>query len=301
MEFNNEPLFSIIIPTYNHAQFIKKCLDSVIAQTFVNWEVIVVNNFSDDDTIKVVNSYTDGRIKIINFKNNGVIAASRNEGIRNAKGQWICFLDSDDWWYPNKLKSCLNHLASSDIIYHDVDYYNKNGRVRRKIVKTRHLEKNVFKDLLLGSNALPNSSVVVRKELLERVGFMSENPELIAVEDFDCWLRLAKVTDRFVYIAKSLGGYWIGASNISLSEKHLDRELKLFEIHSSSLSPELRIEARKRFCYRIGRMEQNMGHIDSAIDNYWQSTQCSKLITQLKSLYFLFLLWFKKSFILFVL
>ena len=88
-----DPYVSIIIPTYNHAKLLKKALDSVVAQTFTKWEAIVVNNFSTDDTIEIVDAFNDSRIRIINFSNFGVIAASRNRGLRDATGGFIAFLD----------------------------------------------------------------------------------------------------------------------------------------------------------------------------------------------------------------
>jgi len=100
---NKTPVVSIVIPTYNHEHFLKKCLQSVVDQTFTNWEAIVVNNFSEDNTIAVVNSFHDPRIHLVNFKNNGIIAASRNKGIKLSRADLIAFLDSDDIWqthYP---------------------------------------------------------------------------------------------------------------------------------------------------------------------------------------------------------
>src|SRR4051812_44716056 len=97
------PLVSVVIPTYNHAQFLGRALGSVIAQTYTNWEAIVVDNHSQDDTDAVVASQSDPRIKLLKIHNNGVIAASRNKAMREARGEWIAFLDSDDAWYPEKL------------------------------------------------------------------------------------------------------------------------------------------------------------------------------------------------------
>ena len=78
-------MFSIIIPTYNQDYLLKKCLESVIKQTFENWEVIIINNYSNDDTIKVIQSFNDERIKLRNFRNNGIISFSRNYGLNLAK------------------------------------------------------------------------------------------------------------------------------------------------------------------------------------------------------------------------
>ncbi|NDF83787.1 MAG: glycosyltransferase family 2 protein, partial [Actinobacteria bacterium] len=104
---SKSPRVSVVIPTFNHAKLLKRALDSVVAQTFDNWEAIVVNNFSADETIDVVRSFNDDRITLINFSNNGIIAASRNQGIKAARGQYLAFLDSDDKWYPEKLEKCL--------------------------------------------------------------------------------------------------------------------------------------------------------------------------------------------------
>ena len=97
------PLISIVIPSYNHARFIKNAIDSILNQTFLNWEVLVVDNYSSDETDIVLEKYIDNRIRCFKIKNEGVIARSRNKGILEAKGDWIAFLDSDDWWTNTKL------------------------------------------------------------------------------------------------------------------------------------------------------------------------------------------------------
>ena len=86
---SGSPAVSIVVPTFNHAQFLHQALASVVAQTFQNWEAIIVNNFSTDDTIKIVESFGEKRFRLINFRNDGVIAASRNEGIRQSNGSVI--------------------------------------------------------------------------------------------------------------------------------------------------------------------------------------------------------------------
>ncbi|MBL0209044.1 MAG: glycosyltransferase family 2 protein [Propionivibrio sp.] len=113
------PLVSVVVPTYNHAQFIGHALASVCAQTFTNWEAIVVNNFSTDDTESIVASMVDPRISLVSFANNGVIAASRNHGVGLARGEFVAFLDSDDCWYPHKLERCLKMMTLGyDLVCH---------------------------------------------------------------------------------------------------------------------------------------------------------------------------------------
>ena len=108
------PLVSVVIPTYNHAHFLGRALQSVIDQTYTNWEVIVIDNHSTDNTDGVVISFSEPRIRLIKINNDGVIAASRNLGIRDAKGDWIAFLDSDDCWYSQKLKVIMATIAVDD-------------------------------------------------------------------------------------------------------------------------------------------------------------------------------------------
>ena len=105
------PFVSIVIPTYNHANFLGKALESVITQTFTNWEAIVVDNQSTDHTSQVISKFNDHRIKYIKISNYGIIAKSRNHGINVAKGEWIAFLDSDDFWPKEKLNLQIKDLS----------------------------------------------------------------------------------------------------------------------------------------------------------------------------------------------
>jgi glycosyltransferase involved in cell wall biosynthesis len=218
------PVISVVIPTYNRANDLKRALKSVQVQTFTNWEVLIVDNHSVDNTDQVVSDFNDSRIKLFKIHNNGVIAASRNVGIREASGAYIAFLDSDDWWKPEKLKLSLDALnAGADLVYHDLFLVTKTDqRLFLKKVTTRGLTRPVFDNLLTNGNCIINSSVVVKKILLTSIGGISEDYDLIAAEDYDCWLRIAKLTDKFTRIPKSLGYYWAGGGNISNPERTIE-------------------------------------------------------------------------------
>ena len=112
------PLVSVVIPSYNHGRFLGRALQSVLDQTYTNSEVIVVDNHSTDNTDEVMASFADQRITYLKIHNNGIIAASRNAGLRLAKGEWIAFLDSDDYWSGNKLEQCILNRSNNDVIYH---------------------------------------------------------------------------------------------------------------------------------------------------------------------------------------
>lgn len=218
------PTISVIIPTYNRAGDLKRALKSIQAQTFTSWEALIIDNHSVDSTDEIVSDFNDPRIKLFKIHNNGVIAASRNMGIREASGQYIAFLDSDDWWKPEKLKLSLDALNSgADIVYHDLFLVTKSGqRLFFKKAATRGLTRPVFDNLLTSGNCINNSSVVVKKDLLTSIGGISEDYDLIAAEDYDCWLRIAKLTDKFTRIPKSLGYYWAGGGNISNPERIIE-------------------------------------------------------------------------------
>ena len=117
------PLVSVVIPSYNHGRFLGRALQSVLDQTYTKSEVIVIDNHSTDNTDAVMASFADLRITYIKIHNNGIIAASRNIGLRLAKGEWIAFLDSDDYWSRNKLEQCILNRSNNDVIYHKLMCY----------------------------------------------------------------------------------------------------------------------------------------------------------------------------------
>ncbi|QOG03788.1 glycosyltransferase family 2 protein [Flavobacterium sp. MDT1-60] len=226
---------SVIVPTYNRANDLDRCLKSLQNQTFKDFEVVVCDDGSTDNTYEIVQRYSDLlTINYIHQNNFGGPARPRNSGIKEAKGNVIAFLDSDDWWYTNKLEVALANLKDYDLAYHNLDKYYSPDKIKGKVFG-RELYGNITKDLLINSNGIPNSSVIIKKEIIDKIGFISEDKELIAVEDSDYWLRASFVTNKFKFINETLGAYWIG-NNISVSEKQILREERLFEKYKYLLS-----------------------------------------------------------------
>lgn len=272
---NNTPLFSIVIPTYNHGHLIHRCIESILAQTCTNWEAIIINNYSSDNTVDVVMNYKDPRIKLINNANNGIIAVSRNKGIEEAKGTWICFLDSDDWWFDRKLEECIPFLNEFNLIYHDLQIFDSNGGKLFRKVTGRQLLGDYRKDLIINGNAIPNSSVIVKSEIIRSIGLFSERKDMFAIEDSDCWIRIAAVTDKFKYINKALGVYWIG-NNTSSSIIQLEREEILLNKHFENLSnKELKL-AFNNLYYRQARILHKQSMFVDASKMYRMSIPTSK-------------------------
>lgn len=219
-----EQLVSIVIPTFNCAHFLSRALQSVLDQTYTNWEALVIDNHSLDNTDDVVRGFGDERIKLFKVHNQGVIAVSRNLGIREATGRWVAFLDADDWWKSCKLELSVHALSKgADFVYHDLMRAGppSHNLFSRRIIRSRRLLHPVYENLVNYGNALLNSSVVVRRDLLVSVGGLSENPRLVAAEDFECWLRIARLTDHFHRIPGAHGYYWIGNANTSSSGRTL--------------------------------------------------------------------------------
>ena len=107
-----KPFFSVIIPSYNHANFIEKSINSVLKQTFKSYEIIVIDNYSTDSTKNILSKYKN-KIICKKIHNLGIIAKSRNLGLKISKGKWICFLDSDDEWFSDKLKIVHEQISKN--------------------------------------------------------------------------------------------------------------------------------------------------------------------------------------------
>ena len=239
---NNEPLVSIIIPTYNRSSDLKRALNSVVMQTYHDFEVIVVDNHSSDDTDMMILEFKDSRIRLLKIHNNGIIAASRNLGIRAALGTFIAFLDSDDWWYKNKLCEASKYFDRSDLIYHNLDVYSKNSKTNKK--RLGYNFQNPKLELILNGNSIPNSSVIIRKSCLTEIECIKEDLNLVSLEDYDMLLRLAYINCRFEYINKTLGAYsWQNNSqNISNSELIIVKLKYLIDLHINNFPKNLHNE-----------------------------------------------------------
>lgn len=210
-----DTLFSIIIPCYNQAHFLPDCLESLLQQTYSNWEAIVVNDGSVDDTSKVVLSYSieDSRIKLVEKKNGG-LSSARNYGIRNAKGERFIFLDSDDFLY----EKCLENIASiiqtvneNCLIQCGYSYITED---KQKILSEVKIYKKVslYPEILEG-NIGPCHSICISKKLVESIGFFDES--LKSVEDWDFWMRAVKAGCTIEIISNPMVYYRYSKNSMS--------------------------------------------------------------------------------------
>ncbi len=196
-----KPLFSVIIPSFNRAWALPRSIESVLCQTLEDFELILVDDGSTDETPQVLNSYarSDDRIKIITSKNHGVSHA-RNCGITSAKGQWLAFLDSDDEWLEDKLELQLSELISSKTLWcHGSEIWIREGKELKQKKKHRRGSGDQF-ERSLELCCISPSTVVIQKELLNEHKFREDFP---VCEDYDLWLRLTS-QHRISYVEKPI-------------------------------------------------------------------------------------------------
>ena len=195
------PFFSIILTTYNQIEFLKKCLFSILNQSFKEFELIVIDNNSSDGTSEYLNNITDKRLRVFKINNNGMYVKSRNLGIKNSRADWIAFIDTDDIWFSEKLEKCHEVINKKDVdlIYHSVNYINKKNFSKIIKEKSKRISVPVEKYLYSNGNIIAQSSVVVKKRKLEEIGYFSEKKEFYGWEDFDAWIRLLSIQTSFIF------------------------------------------------------------------------------------------------------
>jgi len=249
------PLVSIIMPTYNHAQFLDTALQSLVKQSYPNWELFIIDNHSTDNTIQTISNFDDSRISVLSISNKGSIAASRNSALRYAKGEWIAFLDSDDWWEYNKLEMCSKFFDSqTDFIYHNMKVIsNTSSHYSKNQIKSRQVNPPILKDLLLKGNTIATSSVVVRAAIFKKIGGMNESQEMIGTEDFNAWLKISKVSENFRHLPEYLGFYRIHDKNTSM-HKAFQLPWAAISEFLGELSPSENKLILSQFSYTLGRL-----------------------------------------------
>jgi len=226
----------IVIPLYNAAEFIGATIESVQAQSHQNWKLWVVDDLSTDSGREIVKSYAlkDDRIRLIELSENfGGPALPRNRGIQSGKSEFVAFLDSDDLWVPEKLTLQLNimkKMNSIDFVCSNFIFFPRTDikgiwLFKDRIIRYQKLLKAPFG--LKAQTNVVNSSVLIRRSVFERVGFLDENPFLIASEDYDFWLRVLAAKDNSGYLMKeALVKYRIHQKNITGTSK---RQAEIFE------------------------------------------------------------------------
>lgn len=259
------PRVSVVVPAWKAEAFIERTLDSVAAQTFRDFEVVVIDDGSPDGTKAAADRWlarTGTRGRCVR-QDNKKIAGARNAGVREAAGGWVAFLDHDDLWEPRKLERCMAALdadPSLDLVVHHeaVLEGGRLTRVHRNGPVLPDPAANYDRMLLVGNTLSPSAVVVRRAKVLEAGGF-DEDPALNTVEDYDLWLRLAR-TCRMALVDETLGSYVYEEGGASRRLEAHQRALEaLLERHFAArfgpapgLADRLRIRRRRASACRSG-------------------------------------------------
>lgn len=186
---NDFGLISIIMAAYNAEKTIGMAIDSVLSQTYVNFELIIINDCSKDNTLKIIEEYSlaDPRVKVISNSKNSGVSITRLNGLKASTGEWIAILDSDDAWMPEKLEKQikLQRQTNADVVYTGVTYMDSDGS---PIDWVLHIPFEIGYKKLLKQNLITNSSAIVRKKLFESHYAIGDDMH----EDFALWLNILK-------------------------------------------------------------------------------------------------------------
>jgi glycosyltransferase involved in cell wall biosynthesis len=306
---------SVIIPAYQVENYIGAAIQSVVEQTYDNWELLIIDDGSPDRSVEVCRQFTDPRIKIISQENRG-LAGARNTGIRNAQGEYLAFLDGDDVWFSEKLEKHVEHLENSPAVgvsFSPSGFIDEAGNAKGTYLKPKLRE--ISPASLLRDNSIGNgSAAVVRREVLEAIKFQDNrygtieefyfDENLRQAEDLDCWLRITIQTHWIIEgIPEELTLYRVNSGGLSASLlKQLTYLEKVIE-KTRSYAPELieqlegiakayhlRYLARSAVRLQDGSMAVKLSHRSLATDWHILREEPSRTLMTLIAAYLLWLL-----------
>jgi teichuronic acid biosynthesis glycosyltransferase TuaG len=220
-------LVSIVMPAYNSGKYIADSIRSVLAQTYSDWELIVVDDGSTDDTAAVVRDFMkhESRVKYI-YQENGRLGKARNTGIRNSSGDLVAFLDSDDLWMETKLERQTHALREyeADLVYCNAYVFTDDN----PLDETKKLQSSIgkfsgqaFYDSLVVQNQIPVLTVLGKKAALESVGLFEEAKPYHGCEDYDLWMKLAQAGFVFYGMPAVLARYRRHASAMTAVQSNV--------------------------------------------------------------------------------
>jgi glycosyltransferase involved in cell wall biosynthesis len=202
-------MISILLPIYNGEKFISQSIDSILNQTFKDFELLIGFNGTTDNSIDIVSSYKDNRIKIFNYANEKGKSKTLNKLLSESKYEWVAIQDDDDIWIDKKIEKQLRFINNFDVIGTLIKYIDENNKVTG--------DPDLFTDsfiiaqlLSLGHNQIANSSTLIKKSCIFEVGGWSENLDKLAennvqpCEDFDLWLKMIKNNKKFINVDEYL-------------------------------------------------------------------------------------------------
>jgi len=223
----DERLVSIIMPNFNGAAYVCETIESVLAQTYTNWELLFVDDCSTDASLSLIAQYEDSRIRILKNSKNSGAAASRNYALREAKGKWIAFLDADDLWMPDKLEKQIKFMTDNGYHFSCTSYEHideKSAPMGVRVVSPKKIGKHkMYRYCYLGC-----LTVMYDAEL---VGLIQVDERLKSRNDYAMWLKVCKFCTCY-YLDEVLSKYRIRKNSLSHSglKKSIKNQYKLFRV-----------------------------------------------------------------------
>lgn len=263
-----KPFVSVVMPAYNAGKYIDESIRSVTAQTYPHWELIIVDDGSEDNTNALATAWEarDGRIKYV-YQPNGRQGKARNTGIQHASNGLIAFLDADDLWVPEMLEVQVKLIQErhSDLVFGYIHYLDPEGlyQAGTGVPEYDSLEGKAGFVQLLKLNFIPIFTVVARKACIQQAGGFKESADLQFGEDFDLWLRMLLQGARFELNRRYLAYYRLHAAQSirNASSKYLQVLQMIRELPDM---PEIAGEKRRAGCMWIRRCLVNQKGIDVA-------------------------------------
>ncbi len=234
MKTESSPYFSVIVPCYNVEKSVLPTLECLRTQTFTDFEVILVNDGSTDGTQDILEEFKLIQKKYILLQSNKGLGAARNSGIKICKGEYLALLDADDIWTDNKLKEVHNFITHNggDVICHNEYVVNERLEVFKKNYYGPYTS---YSDLFFKNNCLSPSAVTLKRCVIEKVNYFTEDLNLHGVEDYDLWLKIARSSIEIQYMPDFLGSYVIHGQNMSMDSKFFDKMEYLHIVHSDNI------------------------------------------------------------------
>jgi glycosyltransferase involved in cell wall biosynthesis len=215
-------MITVVVPVYNGERTIQETLLSITKQAFKEIEILIINDGSQDTTLEIIKQVKDERIKVFTYPNRG-LAASRNRGLANAKGEYVSFIDADDLWTPDKLESqykALQENPQAALAYSWTDYIDKNGHILRSGLQVT-ANGNVYEKLLIRNFLENGSNALFKTDALRKIGGFDES--LPCVEDWDLYLRLSA---NYNFVCVPIPQILYRVSTNSISKGQIPRRLR---------------------------------------------------------------------------
>lgn len=269
---------SVLIPVFNRSEELRRALIALSQQTVSGFEVIVCDDGSTEDISLVVMSFKEQlSVQYLRIPNSGGPARPRNVAAAAAQGEWIAFLDSDDWWDPTYIERMQRQIGDSwDLIYCRLRVVHAEGAEHQGELRPTvgdPIRGDVLKHMIAVGNPVANSAAMVRKSSFDKAGGLCELRTLSAMEDFDLWLRMAEAGMHFKFVNEVLGNYWVGVDNIStIASKQISREIALQERHKGRFPETLRNLAEACFHDRVAGLYLRSGQFARAIEHLKSAT-----------------------------